>query len=93
MQSCPEDIIDSLQRYVNDGCPTGSFLFAVLSNDLKGAFAQADAYNRLRLFDIVKYCYNELPSHVWGSPERVAEHLTAKAEERRRLRDEHSTVA
>jgi hypothetical protein len=92
MQSCPEDIIDSITRYVNDGCPTGGFLFAVLSNDLKGVFAQADYNNRTLLFEIVGYCYNEIPSRVWGSEEKVLAHLAVKAEERRRHSDAQATV-
>ena len=38
-------IKDSLQRYADQGVPTGGFLKACLSNDLYGAFARADAKN------------------------------------------------
>ena len=69
--SCPCDIVESLQRYVDHGVPTGSFLQAVLENDLKESFARADDDNRDALFEIVNHCYNEIPGNCWGSPEKV----------------------
>jgi len=60
-----------LRRYVDDRCPTGDFLYAVLSNDLFEAMGRADENNRAALFDICKYIWNELPSICWGSPEKV----------------------
>lgn len=67
----PGTIKQSLDRYIQYHIPTGGFLEAVLSNDLKEAFGRADKENRIALFEIVKYCYNELPSDCWGSPEKV----------------------
>jgi len=49
----------------------GSFLTAVLSNNLTQACGRADDSNLRALPDIVRYCYNELPSDCWGSPEKV----------------------
>jgi hypothetical protein len=60
-----------LDRFAREGSPVGGFLTAVLSNDLKEAFMRADDENRADLFEIVGYCYNELPSPCWGSPEKV----------------------
>ena len=65
-------IKEGIDRYVNHRIPTGAFLEAVLSNDLKGAFGRADEDNRRDLFEIVSYCYNEIPGDCWGSPERVS---------------------
>jgi len=48
-----------------------SFLKAVLCNDLKGSFASADTDNRLNIFEIVSYIYNEFPSGCWGSDVKV----------------------
>lgn len=62
---------DAMDRYVNDHIPPGGFLTAVLSNDLKMAVAQADVFNRKMIPEIVEYCYNEIPSSCWGSPEAV----------------------
>ena len=66
---------DGIDRYVEDHCPPGSFLMAVLSNDLKESFARADEENRRDLFEIVSYCYNYIPWNCWGSPEKVREWL------------------
>jgi len=66
-----EDCIDTLKRYVEEGCPTGGFLQAVLENDLKEAFGRADEYNRDTMFHIVSLIYAELPHNSWGSRKRV----------------------
>lgn len=70
-----EIIKESLDRYTKDRIPTGGFLTAVLENDLMGAMGRADHINRQRLPEICKYIYNELPSGIWGSREKVQNHL------------------
>ncbi len=65
------DMVETLVIYVTDGCKPGSFTTAVLENDLKEACARADNTNRHRIFEIVGFIYNHLPSLCWGSPERV----------------------
>jgi hypothetical protein len=65
-------LLGAIERYVNQGILPGSFLEAVLCNDLKQACACADTDNRRQLFEIVQYLYWEVPSLCWGSPERVA---------------------
>lgn len=63
----PKRILDGLERYIEQGVPTGGFLRAVLSNDLFDAFARADLDNRNTLFDIVSWIYNNAPSNCHGS--------------------------
>ena len=64
---------EALDRYVEHGIPTGSFLAAVLANDLFGAWYRADAAGRANFPLIMDYIYNEFkPSYCWGSPEAVA---------------------
>lgn len=75
-----EDLQGGMQRYVEHRISPGSFLRAVLANDLKGALGQADIYNRVALFEIVSWCYNELPTNLWGSEENVHKHLVGEAE-------------
>lgn len=60
-----------IDQYVRVGQPVGDFLTAVLSNNLKEAFMYADEDNRVDLFEIVGYCYNEIPSSCWGSSGKV----------------------
>jgi hypothetical protein len=55
--------------YIEQGILPGRFLRAVISNDLKESFAQADDINRLRMFEIVSWWYNEAPGPCWGSEE------------------------
>ena len=71
-QGVPESIADSLAWYISMRRPVGSFLEAVLSNNLSESFARADASNRHALFGIVSWLYNEAPSTCWGSPEKYA---------------------
>ena len=74
----PKYTLDSLTRYVEHGIPPGSFLCAVLENNLVRAVGRADRENLAALPDIVKYIYNELPSTCWGSPARVNEYIESK---------------
>ena len=76
-----QEIIETLERYVNDRCPTGGFLHAVLSNNLTEACAKADMRNQSRLAEIVVYIYNNLPIICWGSPEKVDKWLAGKENE------------
>ncbi len=61
-------IIEGVILYVVAGVPVGSFLEAVITNDLKEACGRADDLNRYHLFDIVSLLYNEVPMKCWGSP-------------------------
>lgn len=67
----PASVKDGLDRYVNDGIPTGDFLRAVLTNDLFGAMGRADEENRANLFDICSYVWDYLPIPCWGSADKV----------------------
>jgi len=66
----PASTLQSLRDYVTKGYAPGSFVEAVLSNNLKESFGRADLYNREAMFDIVSYCYNELPAASWGCEEK-----------------------
>ncbi len=67
----PQRTLDALDRYVNEGTPTGDFLYAVLTNNLMDSFARADEGNRAALFEICQYVYNELPFSCHRSKEKV----------------------
>ena len=67
---------ESIDRYVNDHIPTGSFLEAVLCNNLKEAIGRADSENLRDIVEIVQYCHWEIPSVCWGSPKEVRAWLT-----------------
>ena len=66
----PPYMWDGLDRYMTHGILPGSFLTAVLSNDLKEAVARADENNQRSLVNWVGFLYNTAPTACWGSPER-----------------------
>jgi len=76
----PEEVKASLARYVEHRIPTGGFLYAVLTNDLKEAAGRADSENFEALGHIVGYCWNEIPSSCWGSERAVAAWLNPETE-------------
>ena len=71
----PLEITQSLYRYAEHHIPTGSFLRAVLENDLVETVARADSTNIHILPEIVQYCYENLSHNCWGSRKIVKEFL------------------
>lgn len=70
-QTLPRDTKHQIDLYVDNGVPTGSFLYAVLSNNLMEAFMKADEYNKAGLELICEYIQHFTPVLCHGSPERV----------------------
>lgn len=68
----PEMTLKSINQYVQSGVPTGGFLYAVLSNNLRESYRCADDDNREALSEIVRHLWNNVPATCWGNPERVA---------------------
>lgn len=67
----PEHMREGMELYLKHGVEPGSFLKAVLCNNLCEAVGRADHINIVYLTNIVSYCYNEIPSTAWGSPDSV----------------------
>jgi hypothetical protein len=67
----PENMHNGILNYIIDGTIPGSFLQAVLNNDLKGAIVNADDTNITRLIAYVNFFYNAAPGNCWGSKELV----------------------
>jgi len=74
-----KEIRESLEMYARHKVPCGSFLNAVLENDLSGALSKADYQNSARLHEIVSFVSNNVPHNIWGSKEKVAAHLKRDA--------------
>ena len=72
----PEHTVGALERYINDRIPTGSFLNAVLCNDLVDAISKADEQNLRAIPEIVKFIYNNIPMNSWRTEEKVREWLS-----------------
>lgn len=72
------ELLEAIDRYAKLKIRTGSFLQAVLENNLREAFARADEGNRAAMFEIVKYCHNNIPADCWGSEAKVAAWLEGR---------------
>ena len=57
------------ELYIEHGTPPGSFLRAVIANDLRTAVIRADNDNLVRLRDIVLWFDSHAPAGCWGSAE------------------------
>jgi len=68
----PLHLHGGIVRYIAQNIEPGSFLRAVLENDLKGACARADEDSKAALWDIVGFLYNYAPMGCWGSPDKVS---------------------
>jgi hypothetical protein len=88
----PEYMMESLERYINDGVPPGHFLQAVIENDLEAAVARADSNNMGQLPAYVGYLYNKAPQGCWGYKGAVKDWCDKIAEARENS-DQLSTLA
>ena len=68
----PAHMRASAQEYVEHGYLSGSFLTAVLENNLVEALGQADGINREMIFQWGLWLYSNCPAPAWGSKEKVA---------------------
>ena len=69
----PDYMAESLvTRYIGAHIPEGSFLAAILCNDLMEACRRADATNQRLLFNYCDFLYNYAPPACYGSPEKYA---------------------
>ena len=69
----PQALFEGLKAYACQGVIPGDFLQAVLSNDLFEAFGRADADSTRAMPQIIMLVYNELPSNIWRTRERMIE--------------------
>lgn len=81
---CPIHLRESIDRYVNEGVPVGSFLSAVLANNLEASVTRADEANVILLPHIVAYVIQNVPFNVWGSEFKVDRYIEKKERERMR---------
>ena len=64
-----------MRRYIEERIPTGSFLRAVLENDLYSAARRADLESRRDLYDLCMWLQWNAPKACFGSKQAVAEWL------------------
>jgi hypothetical protein len=75
--NCPPHLQGGLQRYFEEKIATGSFLRAVLENNLVQTYQKADEANiqAPAMLQLLRWLYNEAPGIAWGSEEKVAKWL------------------
>jgi hypothetical protein len=72
LRDLPEAMHDAVLMYVERGrLSAGSFLSAVVRNDLLDAVRRADPINVLRLKEWATFFYLHVPAGAWGSREKV----------------------
>ncbi len=67
----PSHMHAGVTTWIENGIATGSFLMAVLRNDLMQAAQVADHVNGDHLKQWTQFLYNYAPSECFGSPETV----------------------
>lgn len=67
--SIRDDMVQAINDYIKNHIPVGSFLQAVICNNLAEAVGQADQDNLQNLPAFVNYFYNIAPSICWKSLE------------------------
>lgn len=82
----PESMMGGLERYVTQGIRPGSFLQAVIANDLIDACGRADPENLANLPAFVAWLENEAPRGSYGSREAMEGWISRGQELASRLR-------
>lgn len=77
----PHHMREGVNQYIEHGV-CGSFLQAVMENNLVEAAGRADNINVRCLREWAIFLYNEMPNGTWGSREKVAAHIKACAKKR-----------
>lgn len=75
----PERMQAALKRYVVDRIKPGSFLTAVITNDLRGAFDHADEENSKLVGLYVRWFINVPPWSCWGNVKNMQAWLAEKS--------------
>ena len=76
----PPYMHEGIVEYIFKRRPIGSFLYAVLTNNLREACNRADNSNKYLLYQYIFFFYNYAPMACWGSEEMVDAWLARRAE-------------
>ena len=77
----PSRMGPGITRYLEHRVQPGSFLSAVICNDLQEAVGWADEENVINLPAYAYYFYNEVDSRAWGSVEAMKRWLEGAVQE------------
>ena len=67
----PSYMHEGIIGYYENGWKPGSFLSAIINNDLKEAFTHADDTNKHCIKNYIMWFYAYAPSGTWGYPNAV----------------------
>lgn len=79
-KNIPVTMMEGIQCYIQKQCRPGTFLQAIIENDLKTAVVMADHINIRIIPAYVNYFYNNAPKDCWGH-KGVIEEWFSKGEE------------
>lgn len=82
----PHNTLRDLCEYVNTGCPVGSFLQAVLENNLEYAVRKADPENEAQLTNLVRLIVQDIPMGAWGNPAKVSDWISKRGMEQWKIK-------
>jgi len=74
----PERMHGGIIRYIVNRIPPGSFLTAIITNDLKRAITFADDENMWIIPVYIAFFYNKVPYSIHGNEENFDNHLEGK---------------
>lgn len=80
------DLTESLERYRDHGCETGSGLRAVLENDLHQTICRCDLETLALLMPLMRWIEQNLPPESYGTREKVKSWIRAKRLQEAQLR-------
>jgi len=75
LRGLPGYMVAGVYKYLEHRIAPGSFLSAVIKNDLVGAISRADDQNRNAIRYWAGLLYNEFPQDAWGSEEKFQKWL------------------
>jgi hypothetical protein len=78
----PVSCREGMRRWIEQGIEPGSFLCAVIRNELVEAFIAADTYNRTAMGYFCLFLRHEAPPECWGSREKMDAWQRLRAEAR-----------
>ena len=81
LSTIPEHMREGVRGYIEHGGKPGSFLNAILCNNLVCAARFADDINKRFLFQWALLLYNDIPRPAWGDQETVNKWIAHRGKE------------
>ena len=82
------EMAEGMRYYMEYGFPPGSFLQALLENDLMEACRRADGDNQKKFYEWARWLHTEAPVGSYGSRKNVEVWMIARRNEHKEQDDE-----